>query len=561
MPGKPQISNSVFVASAIDELVAGRRVIECSTCPIVSSPISVVYNAKGKPRLAVDLRYVNQFLPERKFKYEGLNLVPSLFQKDDFFTNFDLKSGYHHVDVHQESWPYLGSSWNYGKVKKWFMFRVLPFGLSTACYVFTKLLRPLVKRWRSHGLRCIVYFDDGIYAAETREQCTMGTQSIVYDLGLAGFVLNHSKSNLKPKQVGPWLGCQLDLNKGMFYVPEEKLLKLISSIKVILIHNRVCVRKSASIVGQIISMSLAIGPVSRLCTRALYLVLNSRRYWSDVLPLSCASCDELLFWKSSLTAFNGQSICFFFPGATRVVFSDASSTGYGGYCAVEIGNDIAHGQWSEYEASLSSTWRELKAVAMVLLAIVIKLAGHRVKWFTDNQNVVRIVEAGSKRKHLQSIALSILDLCFKYGIRLDMQWIPRTLNDKADYISRIQDFDDWKVNPQLFASIDRLWGPHFVDCFAHIDNTQLPIFYSIFWCPGAAAVDAFTVNWAGTINWWVSPVHLVGRTVKHAKKCKAVGSLLVPMWKSAYFWPLLCPDGCHLAPFVHQCKMYVLYIP
>ena len=62
---------------------------------------------------------------------------------------------------------------------------------------------------------------------------------------------------------------------------------------------------------------------------------------------------------------------------------------------------------------------------MVLSAIVIKLAGHRVKWFTDNQNVVRIVEAGSKRKHLQSIALSIFDLCFKYGIHLDMEWIPR----------------------------------------------------------------------------------------------------------------------------------------
>ena len=128
----------------------------------------------------------------------------------------------------------------------------------------------------------------------------MGTQKIVHDLGLAGFVLNHSKSNLKPQQVGPWLGFQLDLNKGMFYVPEEKLLKLISSIKVILIHNRVCVRKLASIVGQTISMSLAIGPVSRLRTRALYHVLNSRRYWSDVLPLSCASRDELLFWKSSL---------------------------------------------------------------------------------------------------------------------------------------------------------------------------------------------------------------------------------------------------------------------
>ena len=30
--------------------------------------------------------------------------------------------------------------------------RILPFGLSTACYMFTKLLQPLVRRWRSSGL-------------------------------------------------------------------------------------------------------------------------------------------------------------------------------------------------------------------------------------------------------------------------------------------------------------------------------------------------------------------------------------------------------------------------
>ena len=30
---------------------------------------------RGKFRLVLDLRYINQFLPERKFKYEGLSLA------------------------------------------------------------------------------------------------------------------------------------------------------------------------------------------------------------------------------------------------------------------------------------------------------------------------------------------------------------------------------------------------------------------------------------------------------------------------------------------------------
>jgi len=35
--------------------------------------------------------------------------------------------------------------------------KVLQFGLSTACYLFTKLMLPLVKHWRGRGLKAIVY--------------------------------------------------------------------------------------------------------------------------------------------------------------------------------------------------------------------------------------------------------------------------------------------------------------------------------------------------------------------------------------------------------------------
>ena len=428
---KSAMDNAVFVATAIDELVAAQCVVECATCPIVTSQLSVVLNGKGKPRLVLDLRYVNQFLPDHKFKYEGLSLVPSLFQCGDFFSAFDLKSGYHHVDIHKDFWPYLGFCWGRDHSKKWFTFRVLPFGLSTACYVFTKLI-PLVKRWRSMGLRCIVYIDDGICASGSRQQCTADTQQIVDDLALAGFVLNRKKSCLEPQLEGVWLGFLLDLLKGMFCVPQEKVLKLNSSESIdgVLQSKFVCAHTLASITGQIISMGLAVGPVSWLCMRALYCVLNKWQFWSNKLPLDGAALDELAFWKSSLPSFNGQPI-WFSPGAIHVVFSYASSTGYGGY-SVEIGPDIAQGQWSEYEASLSSTWRELKAVSLVLASFATKLAGHRVKWFTDNQSVVRIVEAGSGKQHLQCIALNIIEMCFKHGIHLDIDWIPRSLNDKAD---------------------------------------------------------------------------------------------------------------------------------
>jgi len=73
---------------------------------------------------------------------------------------------------------------------------------------------------------------------------------------------------------------------------------------------------------------------------------------------------------------------------------DASLSGYGGYL-VEHGNLVANGQWSSKEASQSSTWRELGAVRYVLETFQGKLQDKRICWFTDNKNVVRIIQQGS----------------------------------------------------------------------------------------------------------------------------------------------------------------------
>ena len=57
---------------------------------------------------------------------------------------FDLQSGYHQVDILVDNWQYLGFSWKgENGVIVYYMFRALPFGLTTAPFVYTKLLKPL----------------------------------------------------------------------------------------------------------------------------------------------------------------------------------------------------------------------------------------------------------------------------------------------------------------------------------------------------------------------------------------------------------------------------------
>ena len=100
-------------------------------------------------------------------------------------------------------------------------------------------------------------------------------------------------------------------------------------------------------------------------------MLESRQSWHEPLQLSPKAKAELAFWSSGLELYNAQPI-WHSPSSVRVVYSDASDTGYGGY-VVEHGPCVPYGLWSAEEAAHSSTWRELSAVCLVLLSVALKL--------------------------------------------------------------------------------------------------------------------------------------------------------------------------------------------
>jgi len=108
-------------------------------------------------------------LKKETFKYEDLCTLLSLFKAEDYLCKFDLKSDYHHVEITNLHWKYLGFQWATNDVQQYYVFTVLPFGLATACYIFTKLIRPLVKCWREKRLWAVVYLDDGIVVANGME--------------------------------------------------------------------------------------------------------------------------------------------------------------------------------------------------------------------------------------------------------------------------------------------------------------------------------------------------------------------------------------------------------
>jgi hypothetical protein len=111
----------------------------------------------------------------------------------------------------------------------------------------------------------------------------------------------------------------------------------------------------------------------------------------------------------------------------------------------------------------------------------------------DALNVFYLLyRGGSKAKHLQEICLRLFWFCHDNCIELKPEWIPRDLNQRADYLSKIQELDDFGLQPEMFQFVLREFGPLDVDRFASEHNALLPVFYSEFWSPSTAGVNAFT---------------------------------------------------------------------
>ena len=183
-----------FVQKSIDELLVSRAIVEVPKPPAVVNPLSVS-TKHGKKRLVLDLRYVNKYLNKQACKIEGAETLMRYLPGATHLYGFDLKAGYHHVDMHPSQHCLLGFAYpDYNGKHRFFTFKVLPFGLSSAGFIFTKVLRVLIKHWRAQMIRVVTFFDDGLGTAQSIQEGLRHSNIVHTDLILTGFVPN--KNNL-----------------------------------------------------------------------------------------------------------------------------------------------------------------------------------------------------------------------------------------------------------------------------------------------------------------------------------------------------------------------------
>ena len=73
---------------------------------------------------------------------------------------------------------------------KLYQFNCLPFGLASAKWVFTKILRPVISLGRELGMHLVVYIDDILLMAESKEKTRDQANSLIYLMNCLWFTVN-----------------------------------------------------------------------------------------------------------------------------------------------------------------------------------------------------------------------------------------------------------------------------------------------------------------------------------------------------------------------------------
>jgi len=483
----------------------------------------------------INLKALNQYVIAPHFKMESIKSVKGLIQKGDWLTKLDLKDAYLTVPVHPGYQKYLKFHW---QGQQW-QFTVLPFGLNSAPYIFTKLMKPVVATLRKLGIRVVLYLDDMLLMANSQDRARDHFQCATYLLTALGFVLNVDKSVSLPEQQIEFLGFILDSNMMTISLPPQKLGSLLKSTKHLAEKMQTTLREISQVLGTMVASHPAILPAPlhyRYLERTKTFYLSHGFSFDSSVPMNKDIQSDLKWWIQEASSYNGRPLQITQWNLT--IESDASKQGWGASCQ---GTNTG-GPWTSVEKLEHINYLELKAAFLALQSFCAKRTSISVLLLLDNITAITFLnKMGGNHSHsLSDLAKEIWTWCIKRKITIHAEHLPGSENIRADWESRhLTDSSDWKLQREIFLNLYNRLGPFSVDLFASRTNAQLPLYCSWRPDPSALAVDALSIPWIGHHPYMFPPFALIPRCLAKLLKEKISAVIIAPVWPNQIWFQQL----------------------
>lgn len=521
--------------ASISDLKQKRVVQECEDCSgQFLSSIFLVPKPDGSSRLILNLKVLNTFLSVPHFRLEDGRSVAKLMSPGVFMASLDLKDAYYLVPIHLAHRKFLRFRFD-GIL---YEFLSLPFGLTSAPFVFTKLLKPVMSFLRLQGFVSVIYLDDVLLFGSSISSCSANIRSTIELFESLGFIINYAKSNLSPSRSCKYLGFIYDSTSMSIRLPSEKIGKILSLIRSLSVGRQISIRDFARLLGYLVSCCPAVRygfAHTKIGERAKFLALDANFGDFDRKMIISSEVMEDLSWWQNVEFFADNPIrCRSF---VLEIFSDASLSGWGACC----NGQRAGGPWMQEESSFHINYLELLAAFFGLRCFASELSDCQILLRIDNTTAVTYINrmGGTHSVRLNDITQKIWQWCSVRNLWVFASYIASADNSVADFESRRgADSGDISVSPEFFRSIVLRFGLPEIDLFASRDSAKCRRYVSWKPDPGSWAIDAFSLCWSGTFFYAFPPVSVIAKVLQKIRSDGGRGIVLVPRWPAQPWYPV-----------------------
>ena len=510
------------------------------------SRVFLVPKRTGGYRLVIDLSVLNQYMYVQPFKMDTTAVIRSSLAPNMWATSIDMSDAYFHVPIHHSQHQFL--AFTVGNQR--YQFKALPFGLSSAPWVFTTIMME-VKKWaRNRGIMLFQYLDDWLIVHPDRATVVRQTFMVVEKCIELGLKVNLAKSEIEPSQLIVFLGEQFDFVQGRVFPTQQRLDRIRTLIKSVLGVSEPPLQTCESLLGLLVATEKTV-PRGRLNFRAFQAVVRKEvrkgRGTHRTVSVPDLARRDLHWWLT--TPNTSVGVPFQPPEPTCHVQTDASKAGWG----VVFKDQSWAGKWTSHQQKRHINYLELWTVAKAVDLLAPRWQNQVVRCWIDNSTAVAYLnkQGGTRSLALTNLTRQIYSRADQFNVTLLPQHLAGDLNVLADLASRkglvVQ--TEWMFDHTTFRWIchQSPWGTPEIDLFANKWTTQLEAYMSP--CPDSAAVavNALTSPWPDKILYAFPPQPILDQVLKRILLLKPKRLILIaPKRVEARWYTLLLKTRCLL---------------